>query len=353
MVKNDRVKGNILVRRDGRAGCLTLNRPDALNALTADMLIDAEAALDRWRTDPSVDLVMIDAAGSKAFCAGGDIAELYAKGCAGHHQFGRDFWRQEYRLNFKIATYSKPIVVFMQGFTLGGGVGIACHASHRIVGESSQIGMPECAIGLIPDVGGTHILARAPGAVGTYLGLTGRRIDAQDAIYATFADMFVPEKNWYQLKQDLALTGSLEAVSAGQSMAQGGVLARHRTDIDAAFAKDNLFEIAQALTAQNTDFAKGASRLLAKGSPLAQACGLYAIRAARHGELHHALRREYRFVARATEHGDFLEGIRAQLIDRDFAPKWLHDSKNVPQDDVDKMMASLGSDDWDETGDIS
>jgi len=154
---------DILIRQDGHAGRITLNRPEALNAMTYDMAHAIEHALDAWRDDPSVALVIIDALGDKAFCAGGDIQDLYAQGQRGNFAYGEQFWADEYRLNAKIFEYPKPYIAFMQGFTMGGGVGISCHGSHRIVGESSQIAMPECGIGLVPDVGGSLMLALAPG----------------------------------------------------------------------------------------------------------------------------------------------------------------------------------------------
>ena len=157
---------DIRIRVDGRAGRLTLNRPKALNALTWDMLIEIENALDIWKLDDAVDVIVIDAEGEKAFCAGGDIAEMYATGKAGDFDYGRRFWRDEYRINAQIFEYPKPIASFLQGFTMGGGVGVGCHGSDRIVGQNSQIAMPEVGIGLIPDVGGSLMLALAPGRAG-------------------------------------------------------------------------------------------------------------------------------------------------------------------------------------------
>ena len=157
---------NVWIRIEGVAGRITLQRPDALNAMTYDMCRAIEAALDGWRDDPAVTLVIFDAEGERAFCAGGDIADLYATGRAGDFAYGQTFWADEYRLNHNIFTYPKPVVSFLQGFTMGGGVGIGCHGSHRIVGETSHIAMPECGIGLVPDVGGSLMLALAPGRVG-------------------------------------------------------------------------------------------------------------------------------------------------------------------------------------------
>ena len=183
---------DIEIRVEGHAGRITLTRPNSLNALSYDMCRAIDAALAEWQADDAVRLVVIDAEGDKAFCAGGDIQDLYATGRAGDFTYGRQFWADEYRLNARIAEYPKPYIAFMQGFTMGGGVGISCHGSHRIVCETSQIAMPECGIGLVPDVGGSLILARAQGRIGDYLATTAARMGADDAIFAGFADTFVP-----------------------------------------------------------------------------------------------------------------------------------------------------------------
>ena len=327
---------------------MTLNRPDALNALTAAMSAEAEAAFDAWREDDGVRAVILDAAGERAFCAGGDIAELYERGMAGDYRFGQDFWRQEYRLNLKIRTYPKPVVAFMQGYTMGGGVGFGCHAGTRIVGQTSRIAMPECAIGLIPDVGGSWLLGRAPGHCGVYLGLTGARMGAGDAIHAGFADRFVPEAAWEGLKAAIVQTGDVACVAGAAVEPAAGDLARDASEIDAAFGKADLAGIAAALEAGRSEFASAATKGLSKGSPLSMACALEVIRRAGQSSFAQALALEYRFSARAQESGDFLEGIRAQIIDRDFAPNWRHKGFDVAQKDVAGMLAPLGADEWDE-----
>ncbi|MEX0310610.1 MAG: enoyl-CoA hydratase/isomerase family protein, partial [Tateyamaria sp.] len=174
---------DISIRITGHAGRITLQRPEALNAMTYEMCLAIEAAMDAWATDDAVKVVVLDAEGDRAFCSGGDIAELYETGTKGDYAYGQTFWADEYRLNHKIFHYPKPVVSFLQGFTMGGGVGIGCHGSHRVVGDSSQIAMPECGIGLIPDVGGSLMLALAPGRLGEYLGTTAARMNASDAIY--------------------------------------------------------------------------------------------------------------------------------------------------------------------------
>ncbi len=337
---------DIHIRQDGRAGRITFQRVKALNALTAPMAIALEQALDAWRMDDAIDLILIDAEGEKAFCAGGDIADLYAKGRAGDFDFGRAFWRQEYRLNFKISDYPKPIVSFMQGFTMGGGVGVGCHASHRIVGESTKIAMPECGIGLVPDVGGSHLLSRAPGAFGLYLGLTGARMTAPDALYAGFADHMVPEAQWETLKNALIDSGNPSHVAQAAQPAGPASLAESFETIQSCFKAPTLAEIATGLSKIESDIAQTALKGLTKGSPLAMACTIRTIRAEESQSMQGALQQEFRFVSRAMEHGDFLEGIRARIVDRDFTPKWKHGGFDVPAEEIAFMLAPLGADEW-------
>ena len=173
---------DIFIRKSGYIGHITLNRPDVLNSLTYSMILSIEKALIEWETDENIALIIIDAEGDRAFCAGGDIQILYENGFKKNFAYGKKFWADEYRLNEKIANYKKPFVAFMQGFTMGGGVGVSCHGSHRIVGETSKIAMPECSIGLVPDVGGSFLLAKLPGNIGIFLGVTGKRMRASDAI---------------------------------------------------------------------------------------------------------------------------------------------------------------------------
>lgn len=333
---------DINIRIEGRAGRITLNRPAALNALTYDMALKIEAAIDEWRS-ADVDLVLIDAVGDRAFCSGGDIADMYRSGLEGDLEYGRRFWRDEYRLNAKLFEYPKPIVSFLQGFTMGGGVGVGCHASHRIVGESSQIAMPECGIGLVPDVGGSLMLARCAGHLGAYLGLTGTRMNAADAIHAGFADGFIPQTKWEALKVDL-VSGDMNAIN--YETAPAGILLPILADIDRHFACSTLREIAQSLALDPSDFAVRTLKALNRHAPLAMACSMQIIRQLKSSDsIRAALELEYRFTYRAVAQGDFIEGIRAAIIDKDRRPKWAHPAiTDVSQDDMDKMLSPLGTD---------
>ena len=333
---------DIDIRVAGRAGRITLNRPKALNALTYDMIRAIEAELDVWRDDDAIDLVVIDAAGDKAFCAGGDIADLYASGRAGDFAFGQQFWRDEYRLNAKLAEFPKPIVSLMQGFTMGGGVGVGCHASHRIVGDSSRIAMPECGIGLVPDVGGSLLLAQAPGFLGEYYGLSAARMGPGDAILMGFADTYVPEVDWPALIAALE-NGDVAGVAGFERVPPSAEIAEHRPMIDRIFAANSLEEVGAGLTADQTDFAATALKAIQRNSPLSMACAMKLIRRVRRTPtIREALAQEYRFTHRATQFGDFLEGIRAAIIDKDRSPKWAHALGTVPGDAVDQMLAPLG-----------
>ncbi len=335
---------DINIRIEGRAGRITLNRPDALNAMTYQMCIAIEEAVDLWREDDAVALILFDAAGEKAFCAGGDIAELYETGTKGDFAYGRQFWRDEYRLNAKLFEYPKPVVSLMQGFTMGGGVGLGCHGSHRIVGATSRIAMPECGIGLVPDVGGSLMLALAPGRLGEYLGTTGTRMGPADAIYAGFADSYVPQADWPALTAKLVETGDADQTASFVTEAPQGQLDLQQTEIDALFDGEALGDILNQLRASDSDFAAGALKALGRASPLSAACTVEIVHRLRTASLtiRKALEMEYRFTHRAMEHGDFLEGIRAQIIDKDRQPNWQYADGTVPATAVAAMLQPLG-----------
>lgn len=331
------------IRITGRAGRITLTRPEALNALTYDMALAIEAAVDAWAADPAVAMVVIDAEGERAFCSGGDIAKLYETGREGDFAWGQAFWRDEYRLNAKLARYGKPIAALMQGFTMGGGVGISCHSSHRVVGESTQIAMPENGIGLVPDVGGSLILANAPDRLGLYLGLTATRMNAADAIHVGFADTFVPQEAWPDLIARLEETGDAGLIAAAAQTPPEGALGGAAEQTARLFAADTLDAIRTALEADGSEFAQSALKKMSRNSPLSMAVFIEMMTQLRGKEIEDALELEYCFVSRSMEYGDFLEGIRAQIIDKDRNPKWQHEWPDaVPQADVDRMLAETG-----------
>lgn len=335
---------DIQTRIEGQIGRITLTRPKALNALSYEMCLEIEKALDAWATDDAVKMVLLDAEGERAFCAGGDIAEMYAAGTKGDFAYGRTFWSDEYRMNAKLFNFPKPVASLMQGFTMGGGVGIGCHGSHRVVSESSQIAMPETGIGLIPDVGGTLILARAPGRIGEYLGATGGRIGAADAIHAGFADYLVPEEKWPALTAELIKTGDWEAIDRAAQQAPAGVLADQQAEIDMLFAGDSLTDVLNALQGATSEFSAKALKTLNRVSPLSAGCTIELVHRARASDdIKKALEQEYRFTYRSMDLGDFLEGVRAQIIDKDRNPTWKHGSPgDVTSLEITQMLLPLG-----------
>jgi enoyl-CoA hydratase len=335
-------EGEVRTRIEGCAGRITLTRPKALNALTAGMVQTIDAALAAWQAEPAVALVLIDAEGERAFCAGADIAALYRSGRAGDFAAGRRFLADEYRLNARLAGLGKPCVALMHGFVMGGGVGIAGHASHRVVGESSQVAMPECLIGLVPDVGSTHLLGRAPGRLGEYLGLTGARMAAGDAIHAGFADHFVPEARWPDLAAVLLDEGDPAAVAGMAAASPKPTLAARADDVGEAFDAPDLAALAARLEA--SDWGHGVLTQLRRQCPLSMACTLELVRAARREPgVEKALVREYRFAARAASDGEFLEGVRAAVIDKDRRPLWRDDMDSLRPAEVAAMLAPLGA----------
>ncbi len=337
---------DIHIRRAGRAGRITLNRPKALNALTYEMCLSIEGALDDWRNDRQVELIVIDATGERAFCAGGDIQDMYDTARAGDFEYGRRFWADEYRLNAIIFHYPKPYVALMQGFTMGGGVGISCHGSHRIVDETTLIAMPECGIGLVPDVGGSLLLSQAPGRCGEYLGTTATRMGPGDAIYAGFADYCIPQADWPKLIADLEEAGDHSLIDAAAQPAPDAWLSALQPQIDTHFAGETLADIARSLAGDDSEFARSALKSLGRVSPLSAACTVEMLHRLRGSEdIAKALDLEYRFTYRSAQYGDFPEGIRATLIDKDRSPKWQHESAySVTLTDVSKMLMPLPKD---------
>jgi enoyl-CoA hydratase len=334
---------DVLIRTEGRAGRITLNRPEALNAVTYEMVLAIDAALKDWAEDPEVALLVIDAAEDKAFSAGGDIAELYRTGKAGDLDFGRRFWRDEYRMNRRLFHFPKPVVSFLHGFTMGGGVGVGCHASHRIVDDSARIAMPECGVGLVPDVGGSLILARAPGRLGEYLGTTGFRMGPGDAIHAGFADHYLPRPGWDTLKAHLCDTGDAAAVARAAMPAPDSPLARDQGMIDHQFGASDFDGILASLRGERGKDTAAILMAFDRNAPLSMACTVEMLRRLRAGPttIEAALDLEYRFTWRAMAQGDFLEGIRAAIIDKDRSPRWRHRLGDVPMADVDEMLRPL------------
>jgi enoyl-CoA hydratase len=322
---------DVVIWREGRAGRITMNRPQALNALTYPMVGRIARALDAWRHDRSVELVILDGAGGRALCAGGDVRGLFESRKEGSG-LARAFWREEYTLNAAIARFPKPFIAIMDGIVMGGGIGLSAHASHRVVSERSELAMPETGIGLIPDVGGTWLLSRAPRAglareAGTYLALTGQRFDGAAAMLLGFADARVEAARLAQLAAALVAGGdvgaSIDAAASEPGKPAPHELREEAPAIDAAFAADRVEDIVAALESMPGEFARQTLARLAPKSPLSLKLTLAALRRARRARsLEEALNVEYRLTVRLFEHGEFAEGVRALLIDKDRSPRW-------------------------------
>ena len=324
---------DINLRVHGKAGRITLQRPKAMNAMTYEMCLAIEKALIEWKHDSNVELIIIDAQGDRAFCSGGDISDLYEEGLKGNYNYGKKFWDDEYRLNALIAKYPKPYIAFMQGFTMGGGVGISCHGSHRIVCETSKIAMPECSIGLIPDVGGSLLLARAPSNLGYYLGITGTQMDAADAVFAGFADSFIPKNEWPYIIEILEKSGDASILQKYLKTPGESQLSKNKKFFEAAFKSKNLSKIVQFLSTSENQVGLLASQKITKNCPIAMTYTLEMLsRLSPKSGIEDALDLEYRFTSRAQEYGSFQEGIRAAIIDKDRKPKWKFEIDTVPKE---------------------
>jgi enoyl-CoA hydratase len=338
----------VLVSVHDGIGHLTLNRPRAINALSHEMVQLVQAALDAWVEDRDVRVVVIDGAGERGLCAGGDIVAIYEDARAGGTA-SIDYWADEYRLDATIAGYPRPVVALMDGIVMGGGVGISAHASHRVVAEGTTIAMPEVGIGFVPDVGGMFLLARAPGQLGLHAALTGARMGPADAIHLGLADALVPEDRRGELLAGLA-TGAVDDVIARLTVAPPpSPLAAERHWIDAVYAHDTIEEVLNALDSSPGDGPGRARAVLARSSPTSLKVALRSFReAAADADLHSTLTRDLRIAARCLSGHDFPEGIRAQVIDKDRDPRWRPATlAEVGDDDVDAYFAPLGDRDLD------
>ncbi len=312
----------LLARIEGSLGHLTLNRPRSLNALNPSMIVDLHEALIGWADDPAVEAVLIDGAGHRGLCAGGDIKMIY-DGITADTLVPLEFWVREYEMNASIANFPKPYVAFMDGLCLGGGIGVSAHGSVRIVTERSQLAMPETAIGLSPDVGSLYLLARAPGGLGTYLALTGSRLGPADAIVAGLADFCCASSALPELLAGLRaglIPGAADAIDPGPS-----ALSADRSWIDPCFGvgADSIEEIANRL-AQRPEPAAAATLVhLRAMSPTALKVTLAAIRrAATLPTVEDVLAQDLRVSSAFTRHPDLIEGIRAMVVDKDRNPRW-------------------------------
>jgi enoyl-CoA hydratase len=320
---------DLIVRSEGALGVIRLNRPRTINAFTHDMLREINTALDVFETDSSIGMILIEGAGERGFCAGGDIRGLYESIREGG-DLGKVFWRDEYIMNSRIASYPKPYIAYMDGVVMGGGVGLGAHGRHRILTERTQLAMPEVGIGFFPDVGGTWLLANAPGELGTYFGLTGQSMNAADALRCRLGDVYITTARWPEARAALTRLGAdvnngmVRGVLAHYaSPKQPGVVEPHKELIDRLFAFDTVEEILSALLNDVSDFALKTRQAMLEKSPTSLKVTLRLLRAARASKsLDECLIREYGAALEVFVSRDFPEGIRAAVIDKDRQPKW-------------------------------
>ncbi len=340
-------EGDVIVRAERTLRRITLNRPKALNALTLDMAVTMTKYLRAWEADPDVGAVFIDGAGERGLCAGGDIRALY-DAAKSNSPLPEQFWSTEYHLNVLIARYPKPIIAVMDGVVMGGGVGVSAHASHRIVTERSAVAMPEVGIGFFPDVGASFLLARAPGYVGTYLALTGDRMNAADAIFCGFADVHIAAAKVAELPSALADCRTADDVRArlgAMSTTPGpGKLHAAQRWIDSGFDTDDVEIIFDRLASVKPDEARSALATMQKASPTSLKVALRNVReAVSFGRLEESFQQDYRIALACIAGHDFIEGIRATIVDKDRNPKWRPDQiEDVTPEFVDRHFKSVG-----------
>ena len=341
---------DVLISTEGRIGRIRLNRPKALHALNTDMCAAMLDALTKWRSDAAVETVLIDHAEGRGFCAGGDI-RMIAESGAGDGAAARDFFRVEYQLNHALFTYAKPVVAFMDGITMGGGVGISQPARFRVATENTRFAMPETGIGLFPDVGGGWYLSRLPGHLGEYIALTGARLNGADCLALGLASHFVAADRLEDAKERIisdpqAIAATLDALS--ESPGEAAIL-EHRAEIDRLFAADTLEEILLALAADPGLWAKEQLATLATKSPQAMKVSLQLVRQGRHmPSFEDEMRQEFAVATRVVQRPDFAEGVRAVIVDKDNAPRWQPATvEGVTDHVIDQIFAPLPpGDEW-------
>ncbi|GAA2612742.1 enoyl-CoA hydratase/isomerase family protein [Streptomyces axinellae] len=350
----------VLVSRDGRVGRIRLNRPRALNALDHAMVRLIAQALEDWERDERVAAVVVSGAGGRGLCAGGDIRGIHEDVRRGGGRESEAFWADEYRLNARIARYPKPYVALMDGVVMGGGVGISAHGSVRVVTERARVAMPETGIGFVPDVGGTWLLSRAPGELGTHLALTAAPVGAGDALLCGLADHHVPAAALDSFAEALADHTPAEALARFAAPAPEAELARRRGWIDTCYAGGDVAGILDRLRdhgrrgaeyaksaaeAEAAEAADSAAELIESRSPTALKVTLAALRRARRlPRLEEALDQEYRTSLATLHSHDFTEGVRAQIIDKDRSPRWSPAAlAEVTEREVERHFAPLGA----------
>ena len=331
---------DVLTAVDGKVGRIRLARPKAIHALTRDMCVSMTEALLDWRDNLGVEAIMLDHAEGRGFCAGGDVVMLAKSGSTDGAE-ARAFFFTEYRLNHLLFTYAKPTVAFMDGIVMGGGVGVSQPCRYRVATENTRFAMPETAIGLFPDVGGGWYLSRLPGRTGQFLALTGARLDGAECLHLGLATHYIPSFALDDVKaRILADPRNIEAILAEYSTPPPEArIASNRERIDRMFASENFEEVLAALEADGSDWAQKELATLRSKSP--QACKV-SLRIVYDGGLQtdfaHEMRQEYAVASRVVQRHDFVEGVRALLMDKDNQPRW---EPEAPEAVTDHMLDTI------------
>jgi enoyl-CoA hydratase len=324
--------------RDGRLGRLALDRPKALNALDLPMIRFMLQTLDQWREDRTVEAVLVEGEG-RAFCAGGDIRAVRALVLAADYDQAERFFAEEYALNAAIAHYPKPVISLIGGICMGGGLGISIHGAHRIVTEAAVMAMPETAIGLAPDIGASFFLPRLRGFLGTYLGLTGHRLEGADIVHAGLGTAFVPAARLPVLSAALAQEGP-DVIPRFAAPLPPDRLQPHLAAIDRCFSAESVIEIIARLEVEGTPWSRAVLETLRAMSPSSLCWSLALLRGGADRSLEACLAGELALVTRIIRLPDFAEGVRAMVIDKDRAPRW----QPARVEDVDPWMTAAASD---------
>lgn len=337
----------LLTQSQGKVARLRLNRPKALHALTTAMCEAAIEALLPWRDDPSVESVLIDHAEGRGFCAGGDIRMLAESGATDGVR-AREFFHTEYRLNHLLFTYGKPVVAFMDGITMGGGVGLSLPSSYRVATEYTRFAMPETGIGLFPDVGGGWYLSRLPGRSGQFLALTGARIDGAECLALGLATHYLPSESLEDVKAKIAedpdaIEDILKAASVEPPEAR---ITDNLDTINRLFASDRYEDILTALEAEGSEWSQKELATLHSKSPQTCKVSLHLLaQGAKQNDFAEEMRVEYRVGAHVVQRHDFLEGVRAVIVDKDNAPQWSPaTAEGVSDHLIDQIFAPLNAD---------
>jgi enoyl-CoA hydratase len=312
---------DVIIHRQGAAGRITLNRPEALHALNEEMCLAMDAALRLWEDDPEVELVVVDhTAGTRGFCAGGDIRMLAESGAA-DGSAAQAFFRAEYRLNTRIKNYSKPYVAFLDGVTMGGGVGISVHGSHRVATERTTFAMPETGIGLFPDVGGGWFLPRLGPPLGMWLALSGERLKGGDVCAAGVATHYA-ESKVVDVVKNAVCEGQLDMLNA-MDWDEAGTFDKHLEVIERCFWKETVEDIFGALEAEKGEWAKTQLSTLKTKSPQTLKVAHRQLRRGLEAKtFEDNMRMEFRIACRVVHLHDFQEGVRAVIIEKDNRPNW-------------------------------